>query len=39
LVEATKRSKAICFNLVQNCARHTGHLDVFRELIDGTVGE
>lgn len=29
----------ILFHLVQEYARHVGHLDVVRELIDGTVGE
>jgi len=29
----------ILFHLVQEYARHVGHLDVVRELIDGTTGE
>jgi uncharacterized damage-inducible protein DinB len=29
----------ILFHLVQEYARHVGHLDVVRELVDGTVGE
>lgn len=28
----------ILFHLVEETARHNGHLDVLRELIDGTVG-
>jgi len=27
------------FHLLQEYARHAGHLDVVRELIDGKVGE
>jgi uncharacterized damage-inducible protein DinB len=30
---------AIAFHVLQEYARHTGHLDVVRELIDGVVGE
>ncbi|MDX6324420.1 MAG: hypothetical protein QOK15_774 [Nocardioidaceae bacterium] len=30
---------AILFHVLQEYARHTGHLDVARELIDGTTGE
>lgn len=30
---------AILFHVLQEYARHTGHLDVVRELIDGTIGE
>jgi len=30
---------AICFHVMQEYARHIGHLDIVRELIDGTVGE
>lgn len=26
-------------HVVQETARHTGHLDILRELADGTVGE
>jgi hypothetical protein len=29
----------ILFHLVQEYARHVGHLDIVRELIDGEVGE
>lgn len=29
----------VLFHLLQEYARHVGHLDVVRELIDGTVGE
>lgn len=29
----------ICFHVLQEYARHAGHLDVVRELIDGTTGE
>lgn len=29
----------VLFHLVQEYARHVGHLDVVRELVDGTVGE
>jgi len=29
----------ILIHLLQEYARHVGHLDVVRELIDGTVGE
>jgi hypothetical protein len=29
----------ILFHLLQEYARHTGHLDIARELIDGTTGE
>lgn len=29
----------VLFHLVQEYARHLGHLDVVRELVDGTVGE
>jgi uncharacterized damage-inducible protein DinB len=29
----------IAFHVLQEYARHTGHLDVVRELIDGTTGE
>ncbi|HVA20547.1 MAG TPA: DinB family protein [Candidatus Micrarchaeia archaeon] len=29
----------ILFHLLQEYARHAGHLDVVRELVDGTVGE
>jgi hypothetical protein len=29
----------ICFHVLQEYARHAGHLDVARELLDGTVGE
>ncbi len=29
----------ILFHLLQEYARHAGHLDVVRELIDGQVGE
>jgi uncharacterized damage-inducible protein DinB len=29
----------IAFHVLQEYARHTGHLDIVRELIDGTVGE
>jgi len=29
----------VLFHLVQEYARHAGHLDVVRELIDGKVGE
>jgi uncharacterized damage-inducible protein DinB len=29
----------ILFHLVQEYARHVGHIDVVRELVDGTVGE
>ena len=30
---------AILFHVMQEYARHTGHLDIVRELIDGTTGE
>jgi Protein of unknown function (DUF664) len=30
---------AILFHVLQEYARHTGHLDIVRELIDGRVGE
>lgn len=30
---------AICFHVLQEYARHAGHLDVVRELIDGRTGE
>lgn len=30
---------AILFHVMQEYARHVGHLDIVRELIDGTVGE
>lgn len=30
---------AICFHVLQEYARHAGHLDIVRELIDGTTGE
>ena len=29
----------ICFHVLQEYARHAGHLDVVRELIDGATGE
>lgn len=29
----------ICFHVLQEYARHAGHLDIVRELSDGTVGE
>jgi hypothetical protein len=29
----------VLFHLVQEYARHVGHLDIVRELLDGTVGE
>ena len=29
----------VLFHLLQEYARHAGHLDVTRELLDGTVGE
>ena len=29
----------ICFHLLQEYARHAGHLDVARELVDGATGE
>jgi len=29
----------ILFHLLQEYARHVGHLDVVRELVDGVVGE
>ncbi len=29
----------VCFHVLQEYARHVGHLDVVRELADGTVGE
>lgn len=31
--------EAICFHVFQEYARHLGHLDVVRELIDGQTGE
>jgi hypothetical protein len=29
----------VLFHLVQEYARHAGHLDIARELVDGTTGE
>ena len=29
----------ILFHLLQEYARHVGHLDIAREIVDGTVGE
>jgi len=29
----------VLFHLVQEYARHAGHLDIVRELVDGTIGE
>ncbi|HEX6935423.1 MAG TPA: DUF664 domain-containing protein, partial [Actinomycetes bacterium] len=29
----------ILFHLLQEYARHVGHLDIARELLDGTTGE
>jgi uncharacterized damage-inducible protein DinB len=38
--EATRPSlAAILFHVLQEYARHTGHLDIVRELIDGRTGE
>jgi uncharacterized damage-inducible protein DinB len=33
------RLERVLFHVLQEYARHAGHLDVVRELIDGTVGE
>jgi uncharacterized protein DUF664 len=30
---------AICFHVLQEYARHAGHLDIVRELTDGMTGE
>ena len=29
----------ICFHVLQEYARHLGHVDVVRELLDGSTGE
>ena len=38
-VEEAPSLGRILFHLLQEYARHTGHLDIARELIDGTTGE
>ncbi len=37
--EPTPTLIAILFHVMQEYARHVGHLDIVRELIDGTTGE
>jgi len=36
---AADHLERVLFHLLQEYARHAGHLDVVRELIDGKVGE